>query len=270
MAKSKTHLRGCRVLVTRPEHSAARLIDVISAQGGTAVHIPALAIAMLHESERGPVHEMLKHLSSFEHIIFTSSNAVRCSFALLGDLGLKLPVSAKCYAVGPATGQTLARQGVKKVLVYGAGSESMAQLPELGYVYKQRVLIVCGVDTRPWLGDQLRGRGAEVHYCAVYRRFCPSRSGPALREALRTEAVDATLAASVETLHNLVVLAGSALPALRGLPLCVPGERVAEQARARDFRVVLTAQDARDEEMVGELAGYWTYWMERNTDSAAR
>ena len=270
MPKSKTHLRRCRVLITRPQHSARGLVDAITARGGTPVHIPALAIAPLQEDERGPVLAMLKQLPLFEHIIFTSANAVRCSFALLDELGWEFPRTARCYAVGPVTRQALSQHGVKKALVHGVSSESMAQMPELGYVYKQRVLIVCGVDTRPWLGEHLRGRGAEVHYCAVSRRLCPGRSGPPLRKALRGGAVDATLAASAETLQNLVMLAGSTLPLLRELPLCVPGERVAEQARARNFRVVLSTEDARDEQMVKELAGYWTYWMERSAENGTR
>ena len=253
-ASEKT-LRGCCVLVTRPAGQAEELLAAIEARGGAAVHIPALAIEPLTLDALVPASTLVRQLHTFQHVVFVSCNAVHCGLDLIRIHRDDLSAMPACYAIGPATAAALRKEGIEVMAPEkeNASGEGLAVLAPLQSLEGQRVLIFRGIGGSENLATVLNARGAEVHYCEVYRRTCPNGSGVLLRTALREKQVHAATATSVETLNNLLVLAGREVDALRSLPLCVFGKRMAARAKQSRCMHVIEASSNDSEAVVEAL-----------------
>ena len=129
-------LTGIGVLVTRPEHQAEHLCQLIEAEGGAAVRYPALDIRP--RPDRAAVRAAVGPADRYDLAIFVSANAVRFGADLLGERR-DLPLAA----VGQATAAALNAAGFRVSLMpeEGADSESLLALPQLAQMEGKRVLI---------------------------------------------------------------------------------------------------------------------------------
>jgi uroporphyrinogen-III synthase len=233
-------LKGKGVVVTRPASLAQGLASLIEAAGGRAFLFPAVEIEPLAPAR--PAEEI-------DLAIFISPTAVR--------EGLKyLKPGPQVVALSRGTQRELERQGVRGALTVeeGADSEALLTLPELQRVAGRRVAIFRGEGGRELLGDTLRGRGATLEYVECYRRIRP-RSDPApLVAAWKSSNLHAVTVSSAQGLANLFALLDAEL--LRSLPLLVPHERVAAEARRLGVRKALVAGPG-DDEMFAALVAYF-------------
>jgi len=244
-------LAGRTVLVTRPRHQAAALVQLIEAAGGSAFEFPALAVEAV---EDGHLAASIAHLADADIAIFISPNAAQFGMAAIRTSG-RLPPSTEVFAVGPGTARVLAEQGVAHVTTPGnlplpnpppltgegtnvipkpinQDSEALLALPRLRDVAGKRVVIVRGVGGRPLLADTLSARGAQVHYLECYRRVRPQTDAAPLLARWQAGGIDAVTIASAETLHNLAALLGeTGAPLLATTPLFAPHEKIAAAAR---------------------------------------
>lgn len=246
-------MAGRTVLVTRPAHQTAALVDMIDAAGGVAFAFPALDIEVV------PVETLaapLAQLSSADIAIFISPNAAQFGMAAI-QAGGGLPAAAQVFAVGPGTARALQAAGVSDVITPGErpppnpppggeganvglrppkainhDSEALLALPQLQGVTGKRVVIVRGVGGRALLADTLTARGAEVHFLECYRRVRPQVDAAPLLARWQAGGIDAVTVTSAETLRNLAALLGEAgAPLLAATPLFAPHEKIAEAAR---------------------------------------
>src|SRR5262249_37663011 len=101
--------------------------------------------------------------SGAKYVVFTSQVSVERAFGdpSLGPLFRKIAEGARAVAVGAATAQALASQGVTADVVAGGSSESILErLP--ARLDGQRILLPCGEDAPLELQEKLRSRGARV------------------------------------------------------------------------------------------------------------
>jgi len=222
-------LAGRTVLVTRPAHQTAALVQAIEAAGGQAFTFPALAI------EAVPVADLdtpLAQLREADSVIFISPNAAQFGMAAIHTAG-GLPPAATVYAVGPGTARALQKHGINEVVVpAGQDSEALLALPQLQQVAGRRVVIVRGAGGRALLAETLAARGAQVHFMECYRRMRPQADAAPLLARWQAGGIDAVTVASAETLHNLAAMLGDAgRPLLLHTPLFAPHEKIAESAR---------------------------------------
>ena len=222
-------LTGRTVLVTRPLHQAAALVQAIRDAGGEAYTFPALEITALAPEA---LRESLTQLTAADIIIFISPNAAEFGMAALRTADAPI-LSGQVFAVGPGTARALQAQGVSSVITpAGHDSEALLALSQLLAVAGKRIVIVRGVGGRPLLGDTLRARGAEVHFMECYRRVQPQADAAPLLARWQAGGIDAVTVTSAETLHNLAALLGEVgLPLLSGTPVFAPHEKIAEAAR---------------------------------------
>jgi uroporphyrinogen-III synthase len=242
-------LGGRGVLVTRPAGQATRLCRLIEEAGGRAISFPTVEI--LPAEDPASARRLLAQ--SWDLLIFVSRNAVEQAIDLLP--GGRLPERPVLAAVGAATAAALAVAGRGPELVPDGrfDSEALLALPQLADMGGKRVLIVRGQGGRPFLGDALSARGAEVTYAEVYRRVLPQADGPNLT-ARWSRDVQLATATSGEVLNNLLTLVGDAgRGALLATPLVVVSERTAETARSLGFSRVEVAERAADEEVLAAL-----------------
>ncbi len=243
-------LAGIGVLVTRPEHQAADLIDTVEASGGTAIFFPALEIV---PRDAAAIADDVTAMREPDIVIFVSSNAVR--------FGLEHTGSARIAAVGPATAAAVEAAG-RSVDIRAAGgydSEHLLAETEMYDVGGNVVRIIRGSAGRELIADTLRDRGATVEYLSVYERRAPDVDAASLAEldaAWRDEKIDVVTVMSVETLRNLVaMLPETSRDLLSQTLLVTPAARVIKEAHNL-FPDIPTAQadGTAAEDMVRAIA----------------
>jgi uroporphyrinogen-III synthase len=246
-------LTGIGVLVTRPDHQAGHLCQLIEAEGGAAVRYPALAIRP--RPDRAAVRAAVGPTDRYDLVIFVSANAVRFGADILAQRR-----DAPIAAIGQATAAALNAAGYRVSLMpaEGADSESLLALPQLALMSGQRVLIVRGSGGLDLLRDAMTVRGAQVQYAEVYIRE-PARPSAALQaeieELWRQGGISAYTATSVQLLEALV---GIVTPRCRGLmdstALVTGSERVAAAAARLGLgSPILLADSPEDAALIGAL-----------------
>ncbi|MEW7982061.1 MAG: uroporphyrinogen-III synthase [Candidatus Sedimenticola endophacoides] len=247
-------LGGAGVLVTRAEHQAGGLSELISRHGGRPVGFPAVRIAGPGEPER--VKALLGRLASYHTLLFISPNAVQYALGLIE--GGALPPGVRVGAVGKGTARALALAGHAVDIVPEGrfDSEALLATPELAQVAGERILIVRGWGGRALLGDTLGARGARVEYAEVYRRLCPETPPGALLRRWSRD-IDLVTATSAEILDNLCRMLGPAgRDSLLATPLVVVGTRMRAHARSLGFQQVILADGADDPALLRALCAW--------------
>ncbi len=253
-------LTGIGVLVTRPEHQAHHLCQLIEAEGGAAVRYPALVIRP--RADRAAVRAAIGPADRYDLVIFISGNSVRYGVDFL-DQHRDLRIAA----IGQPTAAALNAAGYRVSLMpeEGSDSESLLALPALAHMSGQRVLIVRGSGGREMLAEVLTSRGAQVQYAEVYTRE-PARPGAELQAEIeqlwRQGGLKAYAATSVELLEALV---GIVTPRCRELmdstALLTGSRRVAEAAARLGLGSPVVLADAPDD---AALTGALIRWRSAN------
>jgi uroporphyrinogen-III synthase len=255
-----SRLTGIGVLVTRPEHQALHLCQLIEAEGGAAVRYPALAIKP--RPDRSAVRAAIGPTDRYDLVIFVSANAVRYG----GDL-LEHRRDARIAAVGQATAAALNAAGYRVALMppEGADSESLLAMHELAHMTGQRVLIVRGSGGRELIAETLTARGADVHYAEVYTRE-PARPSAEIQEEIerlwRQGGIKVYAATSVELLEALVgIVPRRCRELMDSTALLTGSRRVADSTRRLGLGSPVVLADAPDD---AALTGALIRWHASN------
>ncbi len=243
-----SRLDGISVLVTRPRPFNEDACDLVRAEGGTAIALPAIRI----EPQAAATD-----MGACDWAIFVSRNAVRHGHRSL-NRGDHAP---RVAAVGSATAEELERHGFTDIVrpEQGFTSEALLQHPALQAVRGARVRIVRGNGGRELLAETLRERGASVEYLEVYRRIPETHSRARLAEIRRLLAaagIDFVTVGSGETLDALTGLLGpSASALLRRSQLVTASERVVKMAESLGLGGrILLASGPQDALLVDSIA----------------
>ena len=248
-------LNSLTVLVTRPEHQADRLCQLIKQHGGHAIRCPALIIS--EPQDWTPALAILDRLDRYDLAIFTSANAVDRAMPLIQQR-CGLPPRLEIAAIGKATTQALARYGITPHLQSAQcfTSETLLALLRLQQhtVVGQSIAILRGEGGRGLLAETLSARGARVDHAEVYRRERPTADITALLERWWRGEIGAVVITSGESLLNLFDMLGVAgQDYLRETPLIVVSVRIKHIAAARGCRRILIAQEASDDAIITAL-----------------
>lgn len=255
-------LSGLQVLVTRPEPQAGRWAQQLETLGAVPLVAPMMTLEPVGEPEaKEAIKACIMDFDLYQKAIFVSQNAVAHAFDWLDHYWPQLPLGVEYYGVGERTAQALAEENVKVTAWQSRGamnSEALLEASPLQNVAEQRIVIFRGVGGRGLLGQTLRKRGARVDYCELYERRCPNDAVERLHRALAQRSVSRLIVAlhSAETLDNYHWARGQltdARDALAQAPLLVPGERVAQHARALGYHRLAVAENATDPSMLEAL-----------------
>jgi len=253
-APFQCHLGGIGVLVTRAEHQAGRLAQLIEQQGGRSLKFPAVVISPPGQPERA--RACLNDLDSYRIVLFVSPNAVEWALQLIAPH--RLPDAPLFGAVGRGTALALAKAGYPVDIVPEGqfDSEALLATPALQRVRGRRILIVRGQGGRALLGDTLMARGAEVDYAEVYQRQCPATdSGPLLRRW--RDDVNLVTDTSCEILENLYTLLGeTGRETLLETPLVVISARMRQRARELGFKQIILSRGADDQALLRTICAW--------------
>jgi uroporphyrinogen-III synthase len=248
-------LRGLNILVTRPEHQADPLCQLIERHGGTPIRCPALLIR--EPRDWAPALAVFDRLADYDLVIFTSANAVEQALPPIQERG-GIPPPLEIAAIGKATARTLAGLGIDRCLQPESDftSEGLLALPRLRNVAGQAIAIVRGEGGRTLLADSLVERGARVDHANVYRRERPTADVGMLLSRWARGEIGAVVVTSTESLLNLFdMLGGAGQDYLCDTPLIVISARTRQTAAEHGCRRILVAREASDDAIAAVLLG---------------
>ncbi|WP_263417541.1 uroporphyrinogen-III synthase [Terriglobus albidus] len=200
-----------RVLVIRALHQSSELADALRAAGLEPVIVPVLEIAQ-PESFAG-LDNAIARLSTFDWLLFTSSNAVE---VFRQRFHRDLPEGLRLAVIGSITARAAQKAGFEVTLQpEKATGEGLAEVL-LPYAPGARMLLVRAAVARDVLPATLEAAGATVEIAEAYRTVIPAAapgslqvlfSGPA-----RPAAVAFTSSSSVHHLLQALDAGGLRLP----------------------------------------------------------
>lgn len=240
-------LAGLTILITRPEHQAHALSELITAAGGKTIVFPTIIIEPT--TSHSGLQPLIKKIMNYDIAIFVSANAVDYVAP-----GWQPPQSLTVIAIGPGTANALEKYQITvHAIPPHFSSDGLLTLPHLMRINHKKIVIFCGENTRPVLRDTLRQRGATVDEAIVYRRRCPTPNNKQL-ESLIAQPLDVIITTSRESLVNLFSLLPTIHHAwLCQIPLMVISPAMALLAKGMGFHHIIIADNAADATVVQAL-----------------
>lgn len=257
--KSTATLKGCQVLLVRPENASPRILELLREKQAEVFHYPVMSIKYL---EPEAIRANLGSAPSPDKMIFTSRNAVE-GLANCGNPG-EIFAAAPCFAIGISTAETLACLGIQAVTPQSRmTSEGLLELPALVEVEGQTVWLIKGQGGRDHLEEQLLKRGAQVVICQVYRREQEKAYQAEILAFLESAKKPVIFLHSAELMINLLAVVGQQWTReYYQLPIVVPSDRVAGLAREKGFNNVWVAGNAMADNMVSATEEWYSYSQE--------
>ncbi|OOZ42255.1 uroporphyrinogen-III synthase [Solemya elarraichensis gill symbiont] len=247
MGSPRCQLKQLRVLVTRPEHQAAPLLEALRAHGAEPLAFPTIEITAAPDAAVS-----LKDAGHYDDLIFVSANAATFS------LDHFTPGKQRVIAIGAATRKALDARGVTVNLSprEQADSEHLLEHPDMQQMQGRRVLIIRGDSGRELLAQSLLERGAKVDYAEVYWRRIPSDADCSMLRQKWPQKVDVITATSNIIINNLLELCGNQESILK-TPIVVISKRCSTHAHACGFQKVIESRGASVEAIITALCEYY-------------
>lgn len=250
-------LRGLNIVVTRPEHQAGTLCQLIEAKGGSVIRFPVISIADIENQTL--LHSAIARIDASDILIFVSTNAVSWGLKAILAQG-QWPKDIKVAAVGKGTAEALAQQGISVDILpeNKFNSEALLNTAELQSVQDKRIAIVRGEGGRELLANALRERGADVDYVECYRRLKPNTDVSVLSQAWENDKLDLIIVTSNAGLENLVSIVGEPYKqSLIKTPLIVISERMVEKATLLGFKITPVVADQASDQSLLDAVILW-------------
>jgi uroporphyrinogen III methyltransferase/synthase len=250
---------GKRVLITRSRTQASKLRELLELAGAQPLELPSIENAPLEDYRE--LDRELDQGAELESrwVIFGSTNAVDAVFARLSaqQRDARVFANATIGAIGPATAQALAQQGIRADFV-PASSTSEAVVEELSDKDWTGVpVLLPGADIgREVLAEGLAKLGAQVRRVTAYRTVTPSGASDRARQLLE-EGMDVVTFTSSSTVSNLMELLGGDKELLASSLIACIGPVTAKTATELGIRVDLVAKKATVEGLVEALVSHW-------------
>lgn len=247
-ASKKFPLGGWYVISTRPLNQHAGVRRSAAKLGAATFAVSTVKLAPLEAGAQ------LRQALRCPRVVVTSPAAARFAHA---QLALAPRAGQQWFALGSGSAAALRRRGVARVSLpeRGSDSESLLARAEFRQVRGERIGLITAPGGRGLLASQLQARGATVVVAEVYRRQPQRISAARLRALAALPARTALLITSGESFSLLwQELDAAARSRLLQRPCVASSERLAAQARALGFTLVLRAADARPASLLAALA----------------
>jgi uroporphyrinogen-III synthase len=260
MSQHPTPLYGLHIVVTRPEGQADGIIERLQALGATVLHAPTIRIA--DPPSYTALDAALRHLPSYDWVVWTSANGVARTLARMETLGIPSDLLRHCNlaVIGGATAHTLAARGFNADLVPPeAGAESLRDaLIASGVGSGIRVLLPQPVTTRDVLATGLRIAGAVIDVAPAYQTELNADAADQVRQWLSEGRIDCAFVTSPSTVRGLLELLDHDVGTLRRIPLACIGPVTADAVRALGMEPALVATEHTNDGLVAALISHRT------------
>ena len=237
----KLPLFGQSIVVTRARDQAGTLSTRLRQLGAHVVELPTIAIQPA--ADYRPLDNAIAALPSYDWLIFTSANGVRCFLERLDASPADLrAIRGRICAIGPATRDALECFHIKvDVLAEQYVAEGLLRTLAAFDLAGSRILIARAAVARDVLPDELRRRGAYVDVCEAYRTVPPAELAGRAAAVLsaRPDWITFTSSSTVENL--MTALGPRAADALTGVQTASIGPITSDTLRKYKIPVSMQA-----------------------------
>jgi len=241
-------LFGLRVLVTRPRNQARELSESLVRMGAEPVEAPLIRIEA--PDDWTSVDAALADLSGFDHVVFTSGNAVEAFFSRLFENGLDARAlgGVRVAAVGRTTAGALRRHGIEADYQPGVfQAEKLVEiLVENCDLREARILFPAADIAGPAVAEGLTAAGAHVTRVTVYRTVMEEALPDDIASMLEDRKIHAAVFASSSAVQAFAKAVGpDGVPQLTGeVRIACIGPATAETAAEAGLSVDILPDQA--------------------------
>jgi len=252
-------LFGHNIVVTRAREQASSLVEELRGRGANVIQCPTIRVEELDDYQA--IDEALEFLSSFNWIVFTSTNSVEYFWRRLENSGRDARAlgGAKVTAIGPATRDALKSRGiVADFIPENSMSESVAQGLIARGIEGELILIARALEGRAVLEEKLHEAGAEVLIAPLYRTVADESEAENVREMLKRGEISWISFSSGSTVKNFCDAVGlqNVLDARSGFRVACIGPITAGAARECGIEPEVIAQSASVESLADAMESY--------------
>jgi len=250
--------QAIKILTTRPDALAERLVLPLQAAGYQVSNVPLLAIKSL--PLKAQQKQWLLDLDLFQRVIVVSPSAANVLLDILEDYWPQLPLGVSWYTVGQGTKLTLQQAGIDALCPeQGDKSEDLLQHKDLQILAGEKILLVKGIGGRNLLYESLTSRGASISVLSLYERVKP-RLNPQQLEQLVAGDHQVLIITSGDALTQYMAFLkakfADTLTLKNQLDRCwllVPSYRIEKQARQLGFNSVINTGGAGSEAILAAI-----------------
>ncbi len=255
-------LFGMKILITRPREKAFETASQLRELGADPVIFPTIAIRPPKSWE--PLDRAVADLSTYDWVIFTSTNGVRFFWQRLREAGRDARAfsGTRLAAIGPITARELASRGLQADLI---PDEYVAEsiLHHLVDLQGTSILLPRADIARPLLAEGLEEAGARVDEVVAYRTVpAAAEDVERVQAMLATGALDVLTFTSSSTVCQFVHSVGPLPERSEGTVVACIGPVTAQTARELGLPVHVSA---REHTIAGLLDALVEYVDERRT-----
>lgn len=248
-------MKPWRVLITRPTADSAVLAALLAEQQIYSSSLPLLEIHALPETPAQ--RSLMLNLDRYSAVIVVSKPAAVLGLQRLDQYWPQPLAEQHWFTVGAGTGQILVDYGLSVSWPeQGDDSEALLALPKFLDVIntpEPRILIMRADVGRDFLAEQLKQRGVQVDFLALYQRRLPVYPSGTLETRIQQEQLNGVVVSSEQGLRHLIELAGEAWPTLASLTVFVPSPRVAKIAQELGAQHVIDCRGASNQAVLNAL-----------------
>ncbi len=207
-------LTGLTIVVTRARHQAGKLVTALESAGASVLEFPV--IKTVDPPDWAAVDTAIQDLPSYDWVVFTSANAVRCFLTRMQALGREPQSlrSARIAVVGTSTAAQLAEHDLTPDLIPDdfVAEGLIEAFGRAGVGGGSRILLPRALKAREVLPEALRAMGAAVHVAPVYRTTIGDGDAQTL-DRLAQGVVDAVTFTSPSTVTGFLRLTATSAAA---------------------------------------------------------
>jgi uroporphyrinogen III methyltransferase / synthase len=253
-------LKGKKILITRAREQSAGFAEELRKLGAEVVPFPTIEIVPPFRWDG--LDHAIDRLKSYDWIIFTSANGVHFFRQRLKERGkrLRLPVSLRVCAIGPATAKQLNEIGISVDYV---PKEYIAEAVLEGFkemgVQGKRILLARAKIARDVLPKGLRKMGAELDIVEVYRTVKPRGGSKKLRRLLEEDKMDVITFTSSSTVNHFANLLKkeNVKRSLKGTVIACIGPVAARTAKSWGMKVEIQPKEYTIPGLTQAIAQYF-------------
>ena len=258
---SEKPLARKKFLITRTREQSGDFVAQLKKLGAEVIEFPTIEIAP--PTHWKGVDQAVDQLKSYDWIIFTSANGVIFFWQRLKERGksLRLPLSLKVCAIGPATASQLRKKGVSVSYI---PKEFIAESILDGFKRQRmegkRILLARAKKARDVLPKGLKKMGADVDVVEVYRTVRPKGGSKRMNKLLTEGKIDViTFTSSSAVGHFADLLKKEDLKNLvKGIAIACIGPVTARTAKERGLKVRIQPKQYTIPALTRAIAEYFS------------
>jgi len=237
-------LFGKRVLVTRAEHQARELSQLLLSRGVLPVQMPVIEISPPRNWRE--LDRAIRNLKSYGWVVFTSVNAVEIFWKRIYalDMDSRWLADTRIGAIGPATASAIEERGIHPDYVpeiyTSQGFLAELKKKDIGGC---RVLLPRADIADNEISDGLAKLGAEIHQVTAYRTTTAARSASQAKQTLLRGEVDVITFTSASTVNSLLAILGQKWEVIKRAKLACIGPKTAAVLTEKGIKADIVAQE---------------------------